>query len=422
MLPSKHQRLRQNASSCLGEVMEQTHGFLQKGTLAFQRTNQALFLGGFASFSLLYVVQPLLPLFSQDFGITATQSSLALSVSTLTLALGMLVTGPLSDALGRKPMMLVALWSATLFSLLAPLMPTWEGLLLMRALSGLALSGLVAVAMSYLGEEMEPSHLGLAMGLYISGNSLGGMSGRLLSGFVVEVSSWMWALAIQALLAGLATLLFWCWLPSSKHFHARPWSIANVLGGLRLHLRDAGLPWLFAEAFLLMGSFVALFNYIGYRLLEPPYDWSPVWVGLLSLAYLSGTYSATKAGAMADRWGRQRVFWPSILIMLLGLGLTLSSRLWAILLGLLLYSYGFFAGHSLASSWVSSRAHQARGQASALYLFSYYLGSSVAGTLAGLFWQAGHWKGVVVFIAVLLIAALLIALRLSTLPQPQPNR
>lgn len=260
------------------------------------------------------------------------------------------------------------------------------------------------------------------MGLYISGNSLGGMSGRLLSGFVVEVSSWMWALAIQALLAGLATLLFWCWLPSSKHFHARPWSIANVLGGLRLHLRDAGLPWLFAEAFLLMGSFVALFNYIGYRLLQPPYDWSPAWIGLLSLAYLSGTYSATKAGAMADRWGRQRVFWPSILIMLLGLGLTLSSQLWAILLGLLLYSYGFFAGHSLASSWVSSRAHQARGQASALYLFSYYLGSSVAGTLAGLFWQAGHWKGVVLFIAVLLIAALLIALRLSTLPQPQPNR
>lgn len=388
---------------------------LQKGTPAFRSTSRALFLGAFASFCLLYVVQPVLPLMSRDFGISAAQSSLALSVATLTLALGMLLTGPLSDAVGRKPVMLVALAFTAVFGVLAPLMSDWSGLLLMRALSGLSLSGLVAVAMSYLGEEMEPAHLGMAMGLYISGNSLGGMGGRLLGGALADWTSWQVALLVPGLIAALAAVLVWRWLPPSRHFQARPLNLENWWGGLRLHLSDAGLPWLFLEAFLLMGSFVSLFNYIGYRLLESPFNLSPGWMGFLSLVFLSGTYSAAQAGVLSDRLGRARVFWPSISLMLLGLLLTLSGQLWCVLLGMLVFTFGFFAAHALASAWVGSRAKQARGQASALYLFSYYLGSSLAGTLGGLFWQQGHWWGVVLFISLLLVLALGVAVRLSHL-------
>lgn len=390
--------------------------YLQKGTPAFRSTSQALFLGAFASFCLLYVVQPVLPMMSQDFGVTATQSSLALSVATLTLALGMLLTGPLSDALGRKPVMLVALVCTAIFGVLAPLMSDWSGLLVMRALSGLSLSGLVAVAMSYLGEEMDPAHLGVAMGLYISGNSLGGMSGRLLGGTVAGVSSWQLALFIPGVIAALAAWFMWHRLPSSRNFKARPLSLDSWLGGLRLHLKDSGLPWLFLEAFLLMGAFVTLFNYISYRLLESPFNLSPGWMGFLSLVFLSGTYSATQAGVLSDRLGRARVFWPSISLMLLGAMLTLSSQLWLVLVGMLVFTFGFFAAHSLASAWVGSRAKQARGQASALYLCSYYFGSSVAGTLGGLFWHQAHWMGVVMFIALLLSLALVVAARLSRLP------
>ncbi|GAB3368662.1 MFS transporter [Azotobacter armeniacus] len=392
----------------------------EKGTAQFRRTNWALFAGGFATFALLYCVQPMLPVFSAAFALSAAQSSLALSISTMTLAVGLLLTGPLSDAIGRKPVMVVALCSAALFTLLTPLMPSWHNLLLMRTLVGLSLSGLVAVAMSYLSEEVHPQHLGLAMGLYISGNALGGMSGRLVSGVLVDFLSWQAVMAVLGGLALFAALVFWRLLPDSRHFRAMPLSFANLAGGLRLHLTDRGLPWLFLEAFLLMGGFVTLFNYIGYRLLESPYDLSMSLVGLLSVVYLSGTYSSTQAGALADRLGRHRVFWPAILLMLTGLLLTLFSALGLILTGMLLFAFGFFAAHSLASSWVGRRALQARGQASSLYLFSYYAGSSVAGTAGGFFWQHGGWTGVGLFIAALLSLALGVALHLSRLPPKQP--
>jgi YNFM family putative membrane transporter len=399
----------------------ETASHIEKGSARFRRTNWALFAGGFATFALLYCVQPMLPVLSAAFALSAAQSSLVLSVSTITLAVGLLVTGPLSDAIGRKPVMVAALCAAALCTLLSPLMPNWHALLAMRALVGLSLSGLVAVAMSYLSEEIHPQHLGLAMGLYISGNALGGMSGRLVSGVLVDFVSWQAAVATLGGLALLAALLFWRLLPDSRHFRPTPLSFANLASGLRLHLTDRGLPWLFLEAFLLMGGFVTLFNYIGYRLLEAPYHLSLTLVGLLSVVYLSGTYSSTQAGLLADRLGRHRVFWPSILLMLAGLLLTLFASLLLILLGMLLFAFGFFAAHSLASSWVGRRALQARGQASSLYLFSYYLGSSVAGTLGGFFWQHGGWTGVGLFIAALLVIALTVALHLSRLPPKQPQ-
>ncbi|MCC6076370.1 MFS transporter [Pseudomonas sp. GCM10022188] len=392
----------------------------EKGTAAFRRTAWALFAGGFATFALLYCVQPMLPMLSAAFALSAAQSSLALSISTLTLAVGLLLTGPLSDAVGRKPVMVAALCAAALCTLLTPLMPSWHALLLMRALVGLSLSGLVAVAMSYLSEEIFPQHLGLAMGLYISGNALGGMSGRLVSGVLVDHFSWQAAVGLLGGLALLAALVFWRLLPDSRHFRPTPLSFANLANGLRLHFTDRGLPWLFLESFLLMGGFVTLFNYIGYRLLEPPYGLSMSLVGMLSVVYLSGTYSSTQAGVLADRLGRHRVFWPSILLMLGGLLLTLFSALWLILLGMLLFACGFFAAHSLASSWVGRRALEARGQASSLYLFSYYVGSSIAGTAGGFFWQHSGWTGVGLFIAALLVIALVVALHLSRLPPKQP--
>lgn len=375
----------------------------------------ALFLGAFATFALLYCVQPMMPIFSRAFGIDATASSLVLSTATALLALGLLITGPISDAVGRKNIMTVSLFLAAVLTLTAALMPSWPDVLIMRALCGLALSGLCAVGMTYLAEEIDPRFVGVSMGLYIGGNAIGGMSGRLISGVMVDWVSWRLTLGTMGLMALIAALLFWRFLPPSRHFRARPLNPASLVDAFAVHFRDAGLPWLFAEGFLLMGGFVTLFNYIAYRLLAPPYSVSQTFVGLLSVVYLSGIYSSAWAGGLADRLGRQRVFWLFILVMLGGLTITLAAPLPVILVGMLVFTFGFFAAHSVASGWVGHRAIQARGQASSFYLFSYYLGSSLAGTLGGVFWRHGGWSGVALFIAALLLVALGIALRLRRL-------
>jgi YNFM family putative membrane transporter len=389
--------------------------FIEKGTPMFMRTVLALFSGGFATFALLYCVQPMMPVLSHEFSINAAQSSLILSVATGMLAIGLLITGPISDRLGRKPVMVTALFCAALFTMISALMPTWEGILLTRALVGLSLSGLAAVAMTYLSEEIHPQHIGLAMGLYIGGNAIGGMSGRLITGILVDFISWHTAMLIIGGLAMIAAAVFWKILPESRNFRPRSLHPRSLLDGFILQFRDAALPWLFLEAFLLMGAFVTLFNYIGYRLLAEPYHLSQSLVGLFSVVYLSGIYSSAKIGALADKLGRRKVLWSVIVLMLAGIALTMFTPLSLVIVGVLLFTFGFFGAHSVASSWIGRRALKAKGQASSLYLFCYYAGSSVAGTAGGMFWHYAGWNGIGLFIGVLLLIALAVAIRLARL-------
>ncbi|MCL6704238.1 MFS transporter [Pseudomonas sp. T1.Ur] len=390
--------------------------YIEKGTPMFMRTVLALFCGGFATFALLYCVQPMMPLLSQEFSINAAQSSLILSVATGLLAVGLLITGPISDRIGRKSVMVAALFAAALCTIASAMMPTWQGVLVLRALVGLSLSGLAAVAMTYLSEEIHPKHIGLAMGLYIAGNAIGGMSGRLIAGVLIDFVSWHTAMLVIGGLSLIAAAVFWRILPESRNFRPRSLHPRSLLDGFIMHFRDAGLPLLFLEAFVLMGAFVTLFNYIGYRLLAAPYQLDQAFVGLLSVVYLSGIYSSAKVGAMADKLGRRKMLWATIALMLAGLVLTLFTPLWLVIIGMLIFTFGFFGAHSVASSWIGRRALTAKGQASSLYLFSYYAGSSVAGTAGGVAWHLGGWNGVGLFIGILLLIALVVALKLAKLP------
>lgn len=384
-------------------------GYIRRGSRQFMRVTLALFSAGLATFALLYCVQPILPVLSHQFGISPATSSLSLSISTGLMALGLLVTGPLSDAVGRKSVMVTALMLAAICTLISATMSSWHGILIMRALMGLSLSGVAAVGMTYLSEEMDARVVAFSMGLYISGNSIGGMSGRLLSGVLTDLFSWRIAVAVIGLFSLASALMFWKILPASRHFRPITLRPRNLLINFRLHWRDPGLPWLFAEGFLLMGAFVTLFNYIGYRLLDAPWHLSQAVVGLLSVVYLTGSWSSPKAGALTSRLGRGPVMLGATAIMLLGLLTTAFNSLWLILPGMMLFTAGFFAAHAVASGWIGPRARRARGQASSLYLFSYYVGSSVAGTLGGLFWHNFGWHGITLFISILLLLALLVA-------------
>ncbi|WP_394547258.1 MFS transporter [Pantoea ananatis] len=388
--------------------------WIVRGTRPFMRVTLALFSAGLATFALLYCVQPILPVLSAQFGISPAASSISLSISTAMMALGLLVTGPLSDAIGRKSVMVTALLLAAICTLLSATMTSWHGILLMRGLIGLSLSGVAAVGMTYLSEEIHPSVVAFSMGLYISGNSIGGMSGRLISGVLTDFFSWRIAIAAIGCFALAAALMFWKILPESRHFRPASLRPRHLTINFRLHWRDAGLPLLFAEGLLLMGAFVTLFNYIGYRLLGAPWHLSQAVVGLLSVVYLTGSWSSPKAGALTSRFGRGPVMFGSTFIMLMGLLLTAFNGIALIFIGMMLFTAGFFAAHSVASGWIGPRARRAKGQASSLYLFSYYVGSSVAGTAGGFFWHQFGWGGLTLFISALLVLALWVAWQLHS--------
>lgn len=394
--------------------------FIHHGTPEFRRVNWALFAAGFATFGLLYCVQPLLPEFSRDYGVGEAVSALSLSLTTFVLAFGMLFAGGLSDAWGRKPIMVGSTLASALLVLASAWMPDWTALLFVRTLLGLTLSGLPAVAMTYLAEEMDAASIGLGMGLYISGNAIGGMSGRLITGVLTDFASWRVGVTVVAVIGVACTLIFWRLLPSSRHFVPQPlrWRAVGERFGVIFH--DRGLPWLFVEGFLLLGAFVTVYNYIGYRLLAPPYNLSQAVVGAIFAIYLIGTFSSPWVGHLAGKLGRRKVLWTMLALMLVGTLLTALSPLWAILLGVVALTFGFFGGHSVVSSWVGRRAGAAKAHASSLYLFCYYMGSSIAGACGGLFYAADGWNGIVWFVGAMALLGLLVALglyRLSPLPQ-----
>ena len=388
---------------------------IRHGTAAFRRTNLALFSSGFATFGLLYCVQPLMPDFSRAFGVDAATSSLSLSLTTGVLAVAMLFAGAISDAWGRKPLMLASLLGSSVLVLLTAMAPNWWSLLVLRTLLGVTLAGLPAVAMTYLSEEVHGESLGFAMGLYIGGNAIGGMGGRLISGFAADHGSWRFAVAVIGALGLVAAVLVAKGLPPSQHFvkrRAHPRALLSAFGSL---WKDKGLPWLFAEGFLLMGAFVTIYNYVSFRLLAPPYSLSQSHVGAIFMVYLVGVVGSAWIGSIADRLGRRRVLWATLVIMLAGVALTASASVWTIVGGIAVLTFGFFGGHSIASSWVGKRATFARAHASSFYLFSYYMGSSVAGSLGGLAWTHAGWNGVACYVAVLVLAGLAIAIRLRGL-------
>ncbi|MEI6209596.1 MAG: MFS transporter [Desulfuromonadales bacterium] len=386
------------------------------GTGTFRRVNLALFCAGFVTFVTLYDVQPLLPLFAREFSVSPAVASLPLSFSTVALALGMLIAGTVSETLGRKLLMTAALFLTALLALATYFCQSFESLLIVRLLQGLALAGVPSVAMAYLGDEMNAHSIGHAMGLYISGNALGGMSGRVGTALLCEYVSWHEAIALIGILSLLLSLVFLKSLPRQTNFRQRPFRIRYLFTSLFQHLHEPGLLCLYGLAFLSMGGFVSLYNYIGFRLLAAPYHLNQFQVSLIFLVYLLGSFSSGIVGRLIHRFGRPFMIRLTLSVMLGGTVITLFGSLPVIVAGVGVFTCGFFSAHAIASSWVGRRAKTAKAQASSLYLFSYYLGSSISGTVGGVFWMRYGWNGVAAMIALLIVAAFGVAALLLRMP------
>ena len=421
-------------ASCMGSDDTASHGHA-RGSVVYRRLTLAMLFAGFSTFSLLYAVQPLLPLFADQYRLSATGASLAVSLATGPLAVGILVAGAVSDRIGRRPLMVWAMIAAGALSLAAAAAPGWGALLVFRLLTGIALAGVPAVAMAYVAEEVDAESVGAAMGLYIAGSALGGMGGRLVASLVADVAGWRWALAVVGVLGLAMGEAFRRLAPPSRRFEriASP-PRAAVAQTIRL-FADRALPLLYAEAFLLMGVFVTIYNYAGFRLLAPPYSLSQAAVGAVFLLYILGSASSAWFGGLAGRLGRRRVFWVPIALLIAGTGLTTARPLALFVAGIGVVTIGFFGAHSIASAWVGRRAIGQRGQAAALYLFFYYLGSSVLGSAGGVAWSRAGWPGVAGFCLVAGVLALVLGLVLrgvpplvaippaaASVPRPEPRR
>lgn len=368
---------------------------IQSGSPAWWRMTLALCLASFMVFSNLYVTQPLLPMLAREFGVTPLQASYSFTVSTMALGVSLLIYGPLSDAIGRRWLMIGSMLGVVLCTVALSQVQDYSHLLLWRALQGLCLGGLPAMALAYMADEFEPPALLSAVGLYIAANSLGGIGGRLIGGFAGEYLGWSNAfLAIGALGLTLWLVVFWL-LPAPQGFKPRPLHPASMARDLGMHLRTPRLLIAYLIGGLNFMIFVNQYSFITFVLEADPWNLSASWLGMLFLTYLTGTVGSSLSGRMGNRFGQPQCMVAGSLLLMVGTLITLTPWLPTIILGFFINSFGFFFTHSTASAWVSRNATHAKASANSLYLVFYYTGASVGGLYLNQFWQWQHWQGVV---------------------------
>ncbi|MEV5701605.1 MFS transporter [Streptomyces anthocyanicus] len=365
------------------------------GGPGYRRMSFALFLAGVATFALLYSTQALLPLISGDLGVTASDASWTVAAATGGLALFVLPMSALSERFGRRTVMTASLAVAVSVGLLVPFAPSLPALVALRAVQGAALAGLPASATAYLAEEVRPRALVTAIGLFVAGNSVGGMSGRVITGWVAQEWGWRVAVGVIGLVAVACAVAFRLLLPAPQHFTPGSLRPRVLVGTVRDHLANPLLRRLYAIGALFMTVFGGVYTVIGYRLTEAPFSLPQGLIGSIFLVYLVGTVSASTAGRLVGRLGRRGALYLGAGTTAAGLLLSLAPSLPLVLLGLVLITAGFFAGHAVASSAVGKTAQHGRAQASALYQSAYYVGSSAGSTVGAVAFHSGGWAGTV---------------------------
>lgn len=372
---------------------------------SYRRVLVALGVVGMTTFAQLYYPQALIPAISRELEVSAADAALTISGATVGLAAAVLGWSWVADRLGRGPVMKAALVASVMLGLLVPFAPSYEVLIVVRVLQGVALGGTPALALTYLAEEVDPRDAMAAAGTYISGTVLGGLGGRLVAAPVADLVDWRAGALVVAALSALGALLAVLLLPAARNFRRSVRSGRGTLwAGVAASLRNPALLVLYAQAFLLMGAHVAMYNYLGYRLERAPFDLPPAVTAVIFLAGLSGAVSARLAGRLASRYGRRPVLLWSAATMAAGAALTIPDRLPTVLVGLLVFTTAYFSAHSIASGWVGPTATSGTAQATSLYSLFYYAGSSLVGWLGGLAFELG-WAAVGTMLIAMVLTA-----------------
>ncbi|WP_016907831.1 MFS transporter [Streptomyces xiaopingdaonensis] len=364
---------------------------LSPGDPGHTRMRLALFAAGLATFALLYETQALLPEISRDLNASPDQASWTVSGPTIGLAAAVLPLAALSERFGRRRILTVSMAAAVALALVVPFAPGLGALVALRTLQGVAVAGVPASALAFLSDEVRRRHLVGAVGLFVAGNSVGGMSGRILTGWVTQAWGWRAGLMAVALTSLLCAVAFRLLVPEPRHFTPVPLRPAAMARTVGRHLRNPLLLRLYAIGLLFMSVFGSVYTVIGYRLVEEPFSLSQGLVGSIFVIYLVGTLASATAGRLNARLGRRGTLYLGVGTASAGLLLSMVDSLFGVVAGLVLVTAGFFAGHAVAQGAVSQTATEGKAQASALYTMAYYLGSSLGGAFGALAFAAGGW-------------------------------
>ncbi|WHT38374.1 MFS transporter [Myroides odoratus] len=378
-----------------------------KGSVRYKRIKWGIFLIGVSVFAQLYNYQPLLSEITQFFAITPAESSYLVSASTFGMAIGLLLFAFIADRYPRKDIMLFSLVTSTLLTLLSVFVYDFALLININFLKGICISGVSAVTLAYLAEEIDSKSIGTAISFYLAGNTFGGMFGRIIAALVSGWFNWQIAVLTIGLLAFSIAIVFYYLFPESQFFQPQKVKFNKKMRQMQSIFRNKKILAMYVVAICLMGTFVSIYNYLGFKLEAPPYSLPHYIIALIFLMYAFGIVGNLVAGRLSDRYAAKNILLLALTLLLLGLGLMYIANLAVILLGLTIFTVAFFSGHTIASRVVTQLGGKAKSSATALYWFFYYMGSTLIGSSTGFFINNDNWGGFFITLVILASLALL---------------
>ena len=366
----------------------------------FRIIRNCMLISGLSVFAQLYLFQPMLSELQASFGVSLATGSLAVSASTIGMATGLFLFAFKADTFKRERLMSLSLILSALLTITSAFMSHFVLLLLLNFLKGIALSGVSAVALAYLSDEIEPGKIGLAISLYLSGNTIGGMTGRVAGSLLAGWGGWqqaVWVIGITSLLLGY---LFYWKIPASSQVSQNSISIKEKLQQMKDLLSKRLFIGMYLIAALAMGVFVSVYNYISIQLESPRYGLPHQMIAMIFVMYLTGVAGSIIVGKLSDTYRPERLLRYSLILLGAGLSMLLIPRLWALIAGLGVLTFAFFSTHTIASRIVSVNASRSKSSATSIYWLSYYAGSSIIGSLTGIILTRFGWD---TFVEILLM-------------------
>ena len=366
----------------------------------FRIIRNCMLISGLSVFAQLYLFQPMLSELQASFGVSLATGSLAVSASTIGMATGLFLFAFKADTFKRERLMSLSLILSALLTITSAFMSHFVLLLLLNFLKGIALSGVSAVALAYLSDEIEPGKIGLAISLYLSGNTIGGMTGRVAGSLLAGWGGWqqaVWVIGITSLLLGF---LFYWKIPTSSQVSQNSISIKEKLQQMKDLLSKRLFIGMYLIAALAMGVFVSVYNYISIQLESPRYGLPHQMIAMIFVMYLTGVAGSIIVGKLSDKHRPERLLRYSLILLGAGLSMLLIPRLWALIAGLGILTFAFFSTHTIASRIVSVNASRSKSSATSIYWLSYYAGSSIIGSLTGIILTRFGWD---TFVEILLM-------------------
>jgi MFS transporter, YNFM family, putative membrane transport protein len=385
----------------------------QERTVPGRRAAAAVALCGVCAFLELYCTQPMLPMLARLFHASKTGVGMTVSAATLGVAISAPIFGALTERLPRKRVIVASLLGISLPTLLAATSTSLAQLVFWRFLQGITVPGVIAVLVTYIGEEWPADQVALIISYYVSGTALGGFIGRVTAGILADQFSWrvsFLALGAAALAGAGAVAL---WLPHGRNrtkpqhqLDALPSFPYQVQGLFRSRLLIAT----FAVGFNVLFSLVGVFTWITFYLAAAPFYLSTTALSSLFFVYLVGLVVTPAGGYLITRVGLRAGIGGAIACSITGVLFTLAHSLPMVIAGLAMLSSGVFVAQTASQSHLRVAAPAgARVTAAGLYVTCYYLGGTAAGVVPGAFWAFGKWPACVAFIVAMQLVALTIA-------------